>query len=342
MTKISKESICRAMGVGDEYLKECVSNGAVDNIIEDLRNCESDIDPETCYAKKTLQQLCWHFPLMPNDVVMGIFRWGIFKPDTQDSTSPTHHNLEEVLKEIFAKATPKIIAFGENHPLFGSSDDVKSALERFAEEAMPWLKATGYHTIVTEYLAVGTPESEFEKYKTTEKIDSKETPYLYEAYNRVRDPKGLLALLNKANELDLKLIGGGLTLEEINSEIGSVELMEKIRDNLLNSILEQGPSARVVVYSGALHNDIQPTTQFSFLNQDGLIKLNMDSADVAEVDIIIPEFANDPISNILATLAPTEEIRYRKINSTHAIVYAYAKNAFDRVRSGSCHFNIGE
>lgn len=193
-------------------------------------------------------------------------------------------------KRAFAKvleANPAVLAVGEYHEVDGATK-VKSALKRFTTELLPSLKGRPGALIVETWMTTGKC-GEVEKQAVAAVAKTTHRPKTTE--------NELETLLQKSFALGLTNHILLLSCDEYKSMLGddgeldgekSLTLVKnKLEDKALEA-REKG-EGRVIIYGGALHNDLRPAEGFEGVTFGPALRSATDGGYV-ELDLLVPEY----------------------------------------------------
>ncbi len=213
-------------------------------------------------------------------------------------TVKSYDTADQIFKEIL-KSKPRVIAFGEYHETKEGSK-VKSAIKRFTQDLLALVQKHSSDIVVETWIPsgkCGTKEA-----AVTKKVE--------ETINRPATTEDeVVTLIETADKVGVEPHILTLSCEEYASiqpgadgNIDYVKLLDVITGQLRKTILgivagkllEKAPrrDKMVLVYGGALHNDVYPSKDFetfSFARQVN----KMVKGKYLEVDLYVPEFIED-------------------------------------------------
>lgn len=201
-------------------------------------------------------------------------------------------------KAAFAKVVERksaVLAVGEYHEVEGGPK-VKSAVKRFTTDLLPMLKGKAQALVLETWITTGKcgeveKQAVAEVKKTTQRPDSTEDE--------------LTTLLDRSNALGLKNHILLLNCEEYRSMLGDdgqldgekslLLVRRKIEEKALE-VREKGeagtPGHTLVLYGGALHNDLKPPPGFEEVTF-GPSLLRETGGSYTELDLLVPEYVDD-------------------------------------------------
>jgi len=194
-------------------------------------------------------------------------------------------------KRAFAEvisSQPEVLAVGEYHEIEGAAPKVKSALKRFTTELLPALKGRTGALIVETWMTTGKC-GEVEKAAVAAVAKTTKRPK--ETENELE------TLMTKSYELGLKNHILLLTCDEYKSMLGDDGELdgEKSLTLVKNKLQEKTLEARekeegnVVIYGGALHNDLLPAEGFEGVTFGPALRRETKGRYV-ELDLLVPEY----------------------------------------------------
>ena len=198
----------------------------------------------------------------------------------------------DAMKAFLGEATG-VVAFGELHQTVKTAG-VRSSLARFTDEILPALAPRAAHLIVETWVSRGSC-GETEKQVTKDVARTTERPA--ETENEI------VRLLRRAKELgvaphvldvdcheyqSLVTTGGGVDYDRLLTLTGQ-HLGRAIQQAL--ALPRPADRPLVVVYGGALHNDLAPSTELAKYSFGPAIDA-LTHGDYREVDLFVPEFVD--------------------------------------------------
>ena len=194
--------------------------------------------------------------------------------------------------EQVLKTQPLILGIGEYHELEGSPK-VKSAIKRFTEEMLPALKGKATSLVVETWMTNGRcgeaeKQATAEVKKVTQRPDTTEdevTTMMNRSFDNglanhilVLNCDEYRSMLDKDGSLDAEK---SLKLVRRKVEEKALEVREK----------EEGgvPGKTLVLYGGALHNDLKPAEDYQDYSFGPLLSAAVDGG-YRELDLLVPEY----------------------------------------------------
>jgi hypothetical protein len=201
-------------------------------------------------------------------------------------------------KAAFAKVVERksaVLAVGEYHEVEGGPR-VKSAVKRFTNDLLPMLKGKAFSLVLETWITTGKcgeveKQAVAEVKKTTKRPESTEDE--------------LTTLLDRSSSLGLKNHILLLTCDEYRSMLGDdgqldgekslLLVRRKIEEKALE-VRENGeagfPGRTLVLYGGALHNDLRPLPFFEEVTFGPTLQRETDGG-YTELDLLVPEYIDD-------------------------------------------------
>jgi hypothetical protein len=215
---------------------------------------------------------------------------------------------------------PRIYAVGEYHPAKGSK--VPSPLARFIGEVIHLLDPRAHHLLLEAWLDDGC-SFEGEKIGAQVAAEIGRTPATY---------KDLGRLLKLARQMEVQTHGLHMTCIEHSAmldpkgRIDFFRLLETITMKLherARQLAEEGKA--VIVYGGALHNDLYPRYQLESLSYArGLAD---EVGPVLELDLIVPEVVRSlPLAKrehwypLLARARPDRVVVWERAKDSYVLI----------------------
>lgn len=219
-------------------------------------------------------------------------------------------------KAAFTKVlalNPTVLAIGEYHEMEGAPK-VKSALKRFTLELLPSLKARAGALIAETWMTTGTcgaveKQATQEVQKVTKRPDTTEdelTTMLHKAFDT--GFKNHILTLNCDEYASLLDTNG--ELDAIKSLLLVKHKVEEKADEAIEKEEAVTNGKLLVLYGGALHNDLTPTEDMAPYSFGPSLSQSLDGGYV-ELDLLVPEYVKaDPdlrkepwFASVLATVA---------------------------------------
>ena len=235
-------------------------------------------------------------------------------------------------KAAFSRAlanTPRIIALGEAHAQ-KDAPKVKSTLRRFAEELLPELQARS-SDLVIELLttngscgkAVEKDVAERQKPVTEPQAATNQNQYV--ALGSIAKSLGIAphALVPECEELRAVTQAGAGDIERMLVLIADATVRETEK-----LVASGNPERSIVLYGGALHNDLAPRAGRETWSYGPRLAKRVDGRYV-EIDLVVPEFVKPtpaweglPWYAAFQALGPnTEAILYRTSPASYVLVF---------------------
>lgn len=209
-----------------------------------------------------------------------------------------HDSVTAALSAIFERAQqdsgkkPHLVAFGEYHQTKGKTQ-IKSALKRFAEELWPTVQPGSSDLILETFVTEGNCGKEEKKVvKDVEKTTKRPETTENELVTLIKQAKaqGIQPHILQVSCKDYQSV-----LDE-KAQVDYVKMLKLIGDLLQKRMTEvrlrrqkAGIDKMVMVYGGALHNDLYPQKEladFAF----GQSLTEAFPGEYLEVDLYVPEF----------------------------------------------------
>jgi hypothetical protein len=198
------------------------------------------------------------------------------------------HSSSEIVAALLAHK-PRVVAFGEYHQVEGGAK-VPSAVKRFTVEMLADVAAVASDLVLETWVTEG-------------KCGATETQAVAKVDESIKRPEvtedELVTLLQRAKSAGVRPHILTLSCAEYaaiqpkDGEIDYVKLLGVVTDQLhkgIDAALKTSPSGKaVVVYGGALHNDVKPKkelAQFSFAKP---VSREVNGRYL-EVDLYVPEY----------------------------------------------------
>ena len=201
-------------------------------------------------------------------------------------------------KAAFARVLekrPSVLAVGEYHEIEGGPK-VPSAVKRFTKELLPMLKGRAGALVLETWMTTGKC-GEVEKEavaavaKTTKRPETTENE--------------LTTLLDKSYSLGMQNHILLLTCDEYKSMLGadgeldgekSLTLVRRKIEEKTDEAIEKGeggtPAKAIVLYGGAIHNDLMPAEGFEGVTFGPSMQRATDGGYV-ELDLLVPEYVEN-------------------------------------------------
>jgi hypothetical protein len=188
------------------------------------------------------------------------------------------------IKHIFtSNQNIQVIAFGEIHK--SKASNLTPTLDHFAKEILPVLADNQIHDVVWEHIFSGQgTQAELAAFNKTQKLG----PILSQWLAFHPDYCGVIEMLRQASTLDITLHGCRASdQQEYLAHLSAPgSLIQKQALAAIKTLLSQ--DKRVAVYTGAIHNDIEPLTGEGHKSYGLPLRQALGKVYV-EVDIYLPE-----------------------------------------------------
>jgi hypothetical protein len=200
---------------------------------------------------------------------------------------------KEALTRILARR-PRILAVGEYHETRGAPK-VKSALDRFTRELLPLLDARVGALVVETWMVSGKcgateKQASAAVAKTTQRPDSTE-----DELTRLLDRTYAMGVKNHILLVDCDDYRSMLDdAGALDAEASLLLVRRKVEEKALEA-LEKGEvdaGQLLLLYGGALHNDLAPLPQWREYAFGGSLSRAVDGGYV-ELDLLVPEYVAD-------------------------------------------------
>ena len=235
-------------------------------------------------------------------------------------------------KEAFEHAlsgTPRVIALGESHAQ-KDAPKVKSTTRRFAEELLPSLQGRASDLVIELLTTNGSCGARVEKdvaerQKPVTEPQAATNQNQYVTLGAVAKKLGIAphALVPECGELEAVTKAGEGDIERLLVLIADVTVRET--EKLVTS---SDPKQAIVLYGGALHNDLAPRPGREAWSYGPRLTKRVDGRYV-EIDLVVPEFVKPtPVWQALPWYAPfealptgTETILYQPSPSSYVLIF---------------------
>ncbi|MBK7860459.1 MAG: hypothetical protein IPJ65_17965 [Archangiaceae bacterium] len=188
---------------------------------------------------------------------------------------------------------PAILAVGEYHEIEGQGAKVKSAVKRFTTDLLPQLKGRAGALVLETWMTNGRC-GEVEKQATAAVAKTTQRPASTE--------DELTTLLDRSYKLGLANHILVLSCDEYRSMLGddgeldgekSLTLVRRKIEEKALEVREKGeagtPQRPLLLYGGALHNDLQPADGFEGVTFGPSLQSATDGGYL-ELDLLVPEY----------------------------------------------------
>ncbi len=213
--------------------------------------------------------------------------------DAGDCACTTYPDARAAFAKVLDRR-PTVLAVGEYHEL-NDSPKVKSAVKRFTTDLLPMLKGKAGALVLETWLTTGRC-GEVEKAAVAAVKETTKRPETTE--------DELTVLLDRSNALGLKNHILLLTCDEYRSMLGadgeldgekSLLLVKEKMEQKADEVREKGeawaPGRMLVLYGGALHNDLKPLPGFEAMTFGPSMRASSDGGYV-ELDLLVPEYVD--------------------------------------------------
>jgi hypothetical protein len=194
----------------------------------------------------------------------------------------------EILQKLLAKK-PRVIAFGEFHQVEGGSR-APSAVKRFGDEMLVTLAPAASDLVLETWVTEG-------------KCGATETQAVAKVEQTIQRPQAtedeLVTLLKRSKAAGLQPHILTLSCEEYeeiqpkDGEVDYVKLLGVVTAQLkkgIDAALAKAPKQKaVLVYGGALHNDLMPKKELAAFSFAAAVKKEVQGRYL-EVDLYVPEY----------------------------------------------------
>jgi hypothetical protein len=197
---------------------------------------------------------------------------------------------EEAFDYVLARA-PRILAVGEAHAQKGT-EAIESATRRFAERLLPRLQGRASDLVIELMIASG-------KCGTTEqKVREQQRPVTQNQTATAQNE--FVTLGHRAKALGIQPHPLTPSCEEYGAVTRAgqadvavlLETVARITARQAKALLDNGKSAMVVTYGGAIHNDVAPRAGRESWSFGPELSGQIQGAYV-ELDLIVPEYVKD-------------------------------------------------
>ena len=213
---------------------------------------------------------------------------------TQDAGTYTREEFPTAaaaLEAVLARATPRVIAFGEVHT--PKDARVESVTSRFRQELLPLLVPSTTALVVEAWQPSGCNKVvEAKVAQANKEVTQNQAPTNVNEY---------LALAQDAKAKGVVPFPLRPTCEESArvADAGADDLLVMLQTvtqvaqrTIEGALAKSPPDKRVLFYGGALHNDLQPSAERASWSFGPALASATQNA-FAEVDLVVPEFIKD-------------------------------------------------
>jgi len=225
---------------------------------------------------------------------------------------------------------PRVFAIGEYHARRATADRT-SALARFSRDVVGLLEPRARHILVESW-------------------DSRTCMDDHAAFATALDrPKGvqmeIMRLRRASAQLGIVPHDLPMTCLEqdslLNGRIDYLLLLEVITQKLhdeARALAEADPDHAVIVYGGALHNDLYPRWPLEELSYALPLQRELGAGSVLEIDLVSPEIVaslamvrEEPWFPLLARASPGRAIVWRRAPSSYVVILPADSDAVAKV-----------
>lgn len=191
---------------------------------------------------------------------------------------------------------PAVLAVGEYHEIEGASPKVKSAVKRFATDLLPLLKGRAGALVLETWITNGKC-GEVENQATAAVAKTTQRPATTEdELTTLLDRSFKLGLANHILLLGCDEYRSMLGADgELDGEKSLMLVRRKVEEKTLEA-REKGeggvPGRAIVLYGGALHNDLFPAEGFEGVTFGPSLREATDGGYV-ELDLLVPEYVEN-------------------------------------------------
>jgi hypothetical protein len=230
----------------------------------------------------------------------------------------TRQAIEAILAEV---PQVKVYAVGEYH-MTSKSVARSSPLARFTNEILAMLEPRAHHLVVESWLDDGCRSSA--KKQIAQAIDrpNSQTKQLEALFVKTR------RLRLEAHDLPITCIEHD-SLLDAGGHVDFLQLLEMVTDKLgdeTREMLHEDPDHPVIVYGGALHNDLYPRWPLEDLSYAVSLQREL-GGGVLELDLIVPEVVQDvalarsePWAPLLNRAAPDRVVVWERGPSSYVVI----------------------
>jgi len=201
----------------------------------------------------------------------------------------TFDNTAQIMARLLEEK-PRVIAFGEVHEVTGGAK-ARSALSHFTDELLALTTVRGASDLIVE------------TWVTTGNCGKSETQAVAKVEKHIQRPKHvkteLEILIERAVQMGLKPHILTITCDEYRSiqpdagEVDYIKLLSVVTAALKREIdatlAKAKPEKTVLVYGGAVHNDLQPRAELKDFTFGPAVSAEV-GGHYLEVDLYVPEF----------------------------------------------------
>ncbi len=234
-------------------------------------------------------------------------------PDTQSA-------IAAILAE---NPTPRVYAIGEYHQ---SRDAIArtSPLARFTQEIISLLEPHAHHLVVEAWLDAGCQGTQVER--DVAAATARPGTTQMEILRLMRASRGMHL---EPHGLPLTCIEHDAVLDA-KHHVDFLLLLEVITDKLHDTtaaLLAADPDHSVIVYGGALHNDLYPRWPLDDLSYAKPLAAELGEGGVLEIDLVVPEVVapmqmirDEPWFPLLGRASPSRVIVWERGPSSYVVI----------------------
>lgn len=201
----------------------------------------------------------------------------------------SYDSLDQIVAKVLARH-PRVIAFGEYHQIEGGPK-VPSAISRFTKKILDQVKSGASDLVVETWITEGDcGETEKKVVKQVETTTQRPETTEDEVVTLIKRAKadGLQPHILELTCAEYRSLQGqdGLDYEKLLAMV-----TDKLRRAIILALAMQagGPPRTVLVYGGALHNDVHPRKELAAYSFAKPIEKAV-RGRYAEVDLYVPEY----------------------------------------------------
>jgi hypothetical protein len=227
---------------------------------------------------------------------------------------------------------PRVFAIGEYHPTRASKPET-SPLARFTREIIGLLEPHAHHLVVETW---GSDRCRPDAAAFQAAIDRPNATQMELLHLRTASRR--LAL--EPHDLPMTCIEQD-TLLDTHKGIDYLLLLEVVTQKLRETtegLLAADPDHAVIVYGGALHNDLYPRWPLEELSYAAPIARELGAGSVLEIDLVVPEIVaplrmvrGEPWFPLLARASPSRAIVWTRGPSSYVVILPAQSEAVAKV-----------
>jgi hypothetical protein len=236
-----------------------------------------------------------------------------------------HATTSAAIAEILAgEPPPRVYAVGEYHQTAGVKH-VPSAATRFTHDIVDWLAPRARHLVVEAWLDDGCRSGAEVEHQVAAMIQRPP---------QARDDISGLVIAARAGQLtptglSVTCIEHAAMLDG-RGRVDFLRLLELITEKLgdtTRALLAADPAHAVIVYGGALHNDLYPAWPLAELSYAQPIAAELGAGSVLELDLVVPELVAampsvrlEPWYPLLGRAAPDRTLVWRRGAGSYVVI----------------------